>query len=390
MFGSLGLPFDFKNQFRSPTRGPELLARVRRLLGAREPMPDRYLLRTIEEEFELAGCPVCRLLARKELRGLEALLWEQVTDPLTHRRLLASRGFCFEHAWTLIPAGRLVHSHYGVAIVLDRLLQDFLARAVAGVEAAQRWLRPEAPCPACEWNRAAEDTLLWTLAWLGERDPDLLGDGPAALCRPHAAGLLAYTSSERRAALAQRILWRTEQALREGTAEERLALLVGRKPHELPPQAVSCPACARTRRSLVDDGCWRQSRLHAWVAWLDAPDRVAEALGWESLHPNGRLGSHTPSARPESGVAPLCLGHLRHVIVTTGSSEALAAALGDLERLAEDLEAFIASADYRFTGELTPTQRRSWQRVVARFAGETPGVGLHDPLAGSPGGRCDE
>ncbi|GBD15640.1 hypothetical protein HRbin26_00531 [bacterium HR26] len=371
-------------------RSHGLMARVRRLLGAREPAPDRYLARTLEEELELAGCPVCRLLARKELRGLEAMLWEQVTDPLTHRRLLASRGFCFEHTWALIPAGRLVHSHYGVAIILDRLLRDFLARAGAGgVEAARQWLRPDAPCPACEWNRAAEDTLLWALAWLGERDPGLVAEGPAALCRPHAAALIEYTAAERRPALERRILARQERALREGTAEERLLLLFGRRPHELPPRGVSCPACVRTRRSLVDDGSWQRSRLHAWVAWLDAPERVGEALGWEILNLNGRLGDPAPLRAPETPVAPLCLGHLRQLLVTTGSREPLRAAIEDLERLAEALEGFIASADYRFTGELTPAQRRSWRQVVARFAGETPGVGLHDLLPGSPGSQCE-
>ena len=82
---------------------------------------------------------------------------------------------------------------------------------------------------------------------------------------------------------------------------------------------------------------------------------------------------------------PLCLGHLRQLIISPGSLEGLRAALDDLRRLATDLEVFIASADYRFTGELTPDQRRSWREAVARFAGEVPGAGLHDELPRPPG-----
>ncbi|MCM8748813.1 hypothetical protein NET02_06610 [Thermomicrobiaceae bacterium CFH 74404] len=390
MFGSHRLVVGPADTLRLSAWLSGILAGAQRLLGVREPAPDRYLLGALEEELVRAGCPVCRLQARKELRGLEALLWEQVTDPLTHRRLLASRGFCFEHTWALIPAGHLVHSHHGVAIILDRLLRDFLARAgTGGVEAARRWLRPDGPCPACEWNRAAEDTLLWALVWLAGRDPGLVSEGPAVLCRPHAAALIEYVPAERRLALERGIVARQEQALDESTVEERLALLFGRQPHELPPRVVSCPACARARRSLLDDDSWQRSRLHAWVALRDAPERVAEALAQGLPNPVGRLGHPAPLRAPDTAVDPLCLGHLRQLLVATGSREALRAALEGLERLAEALEGFIASADYRFTGELTPAQRRSWRQVVARFAGETPGVGLHDPLSGSPGRRCE-
>jgi hypothetical protein len=82
----------------------------------------------------------------------------------------------------------------------------------------------------------------------------------------------------------------------------------------------------------------------------------------------------------------LCLGHLHQLVFSTGSRDVLWAALKELDRLATDLEVFIASADYRFTGELRADQRRSWRDAVARVAGEVSSAGLHDQLPRRRGG----
>ncbi|PYM13109.1 MAG: hypothetical protein DMD81_22110, partial [Candidatus Rokuibacteriota bacterium] len=48
------------------------------------------------------GCPVCRSVIDDTRKYLDALLYEQVTDPDTRRRLRTSWGFCNWHAWLLL------------------------------------------------------------------------------------------------------------------------------------------------------------------------------------------------------------------------------------------------------------------------------------------------
>lgn len=316
---------------------PAVLDRFRRWRRGRDSgLVDRYLLATLEEAFAEPGCPLCRLLARKERRSLEALLWEQVNDPLTAERIARARGFCWEHAWALVPAGAAVHSHLGVAIVVERVLRQALQAWRAG--ALDRWWTPQAPCPVCVWLGEAEETLVLATATLVRRNPALLATRPGLLCRPHAMALAACRAGVSLADWEERVA----RELLDWSHHERLAHEAGRCPWFLPHPSVvpeTCPAC------LAEPP--RPGRLWAWLA--DASDR---------------------SAQVRSRWTVSCLGHA----LADGRSPAV----DELASLVDDLAAFVRAADYRFRGQLTVAQRASWLRALARLVGTVPAAGVHE------------
>ncbi len=70
--------------------------------------------------FKEPGCPVCSLLTHGAEKALDGLMYEQVNDPMTRDRLVASQGFCNWHAW-ILP--RIGNSATGVAIIYKHLLE---------------------------------------------------------------------------------------------------------------------------------------------------------------------------------------------------------------------------------------------------------------------------
>ncbi|MBX6753301.1 MAG: hypothetical protein IRY86_03645 [Thermorudis peleae] len=360
------------------------LARVSRLFRTRPTIqPDRVLIAMLTEAIALPGCPVCRLLAERELRGLESILWEQVTDPDTHRALLAARGFCFIHSWALVPAGDHVFSHHGVAILLQRILVDLLQTVkIGGVAAARRWLTPRTPCPACIWEAQRESTLLTALAWIAMHEPELVVSEPALLCQPH-AHLLAITLE--RIAPAQAARWRSLLDIlatryahhhRSLDSAQQLALRVGRRPPYLPPRAEYCPWCQAEREYLSKGTAWLCDRARAWTTYLDAPQLVAQLLLEENQAWPEAVA--LPMETSNHSAAPRCLGHLRQALTQPDADRVLDETMIAFEELAERAQRFIASSDYRFRGHLTDEERRSWRDLIAVFGGEAPGVSLHD------------
>ncbi|MCX2728118.1 hypothetical protein OO015_11515 [Thermomicrobium sp. 4228-Ro] len=312
------------------------LERFRRLTGqASRPALDRYLAATLREAFAVPGCPLCRLLEEKERRLLPALLWEHVNDPITAEQLAVSRGFCWEHTWALVPAGAAVHSHLGVAILLERILRDVF-RSCPDRAALDRWLRPRAACLVCAWLASAEDGLLATAAELTRQHPALLRDAPALLCQQHATAL---------GGLLPDFPWSTWQARvgRERHARSRLEALaneVGRRPWYLPRPALLpalCPSCLAERPG--------RGRLWAWLH-----------VFWQS-----------PS--PDIPLEP-CLGHAATADHPDWRHQ--------LAALLDDLAVFVAAHDYRFHGTLTAAQRASWLRAVVRLVGVVPAAGAHE------------
>src|SRR5262249_38691636 len=82
-------------------------------------MTDRYLAYfRLVEAFREPGCPVCRCVSAASRRYLDALVYEQVNDPDTRRRLRASWGFCNWHTWMLVD---LPGSTFGAAISREDL-----------------------------------------------------------------------------------------------------------------------------------------------------------------------------------------------------------------------------------------------------------------------------
>jgi hypothetical protein len=150
------------------------------------------------------GCPVCRCLRESTFRSLDALLYEQVTDPATRGVLDQSWGFC---AWHAGMSKEVQNAGLGIAIIYQDLLgqvREHLTasrRELAGSPVVRGWRRlfrrhePVAlvrarairkRCPLCHLVGSAEVSYLHTLLEYGE-DPefDRAYGRSAGLCLPH-------------------------------------------------------------------------------------------------------------------------------------------------------------------------------------------------------------
>jgi hypothetical protein len=138
------------------------------------------------EAFREPGCPVCTRLEQVSLRALDELLYEQVTDPATRARLLASRGFCNRHAW-MLP--RIQNSRLGTAVIYHHLLTSALECVTPDTAGHQprRWWRRLS-------RRATEhpDGLLSLVAWWNARTPCPLCIRSQQVERNHLTALLGF------------------------------------------------------------------------------------------------------------------------------------------------------------------------------------------------------
>lgn len=151
-----------------------------------------------------SGCPVCRCVVDESHSYLEALLYEQVTDPDTRRAIRASWGFCNWHTWMLLE---IEHSIFGASIIYEDLVKLVLERTERlgdqsgrgrrrgqGFTLLARKRRPSssefygrrATCPACATAAPTEKRYVHTLLTYMD-DPDVQAayarsDG---LCLPH-------------------------------------------------------------------------------------------------------------------------------------------------------------------------------------------------------------
>jgi hypothetical protein len=164
------------------------------------------------------GCPVCRCVIRDSHRHLDALLYEQVTDPDTRRAIRASWGFCNWHTWMLLE---VEHAIFGSALIYEELVKLALSRTErldgrADPPRPRGWLstllrgprrsssvegyRGRAECPACT---AAADTERRYLSTMVASIDD--GDLAAAyaqsdgLCVPHLFAVLERDGERREA-----------------------------------------------------------------------------------------------------------------------------------------------------------------------------------------------
>lgn len=177
--------------------------------GERGRKPERFVgyVRLVDACRD-PGCPVCRLVTQDSRRHLTAILYEQVTDPATRRRLRGSWGFCGWHAWMLLeienaPSGAAIIYEDLIRAVIDRLRRLASRSRRAPFVSLLPWLEPRsapgrAPsnlyrrrelCPVCESTAAAEQGYLQTLArCIREPDVRLAYAGSDGLCAPHAVG----------------------------------------------------------------------------------------------------------------------------------------------------------------------------------------------------------
>ena len=95
-----------------------------------DPIPSKYIaFFRLVDACDRPGCPVCRCLQADARQYLESLLYEQVNDPDTRRRLHGSWGFCNWHAWMLREVS---DPAFGTAI----LYEDFLRTAIERIDRA--------------------------------------------------------------------------------------------------------------------------------------------------------------------------------------------------------------------------------------------------------------
>jgi hypothetical protein len=163
----------------------------------------------IVDACEQPGCPVCRCLDDGSRRDLAAILYEQVTDPETRRRLRDAWGLCNWHTWMLLDAGSVAT---GAAIVYEDVLRACRRRVarlrdrrVSPFARLLGWLRavaervpaPALPrlveryherarCPVCARLVAAEAHYVATVVD-GMEDPSFRRayGRSAGLCLPH-------------------------------------------------------------------------------------------------------------------------------------------------------------------------------------------------------------
>jgi uncharacterized protein DUF6062 len=157
------------------------------------------------------GCPVCRCVTDDARQYLDNLLYEQVNDPDTRRRLRASWGFCNWHAWMLRDVS---DPAFGSAILYDDFLRvaiDRFERKATRVVTPPRGLlgrlgrwgrrarrsllvelhRRRAACPGCSLVAESEERYV-ELALQFVDDPEFDGAyrRSQGLCVPHAVQAL--------------------------------------------------------------------------------------------------------------------------------------------------------------------------------------------------------
>ena len=164
------------------------------------------------------GCPVCRCVIRDSRSYLDALLYEQVTDPDTRRAIRVSWGFCNWHTWMLLE---IEHAIFGSALIYEELVKLALTRTERLGEGAERtrprgWLstllgwrrrsssvegyRGRAECPACAAAADTERRHLATLVtFIDGADLAAAYAQSDGLCVPHLFAVLAHDGELRKA-----------------------------------------------------------------------------------------------------------------------------------------------------------------------------------------------
>jgi hypothetical protein len=154
--------------------------------------------------FPQPGCAVCNLLRRNADRSLDALLYEYVSDPDTHRAFRQRRGLCNEHSWQLL---RHSGNALGIAILyeaaVDEVLkiieqaplgmdpQSGLGRMLGGAgkqntSALADRLEPVGKCPICSQLAASEAQYIQVFCqYLGDEKLKEAYQASDGLCLPH-------------------------------------------------------------------------------------------------------------------------------------------------------------------------------------------------------------
>jgi hypothetical protein len=225
------------------------------------------------DAFGKPGCPVCTNLERGSLKALNDMLYEQVTDPESRRRLVESRGYCNWHAW-MLP--RVQNSPLGAALIYRHLLAEALARLQAshretcersswrrmweratraheGPTSLLEWWRTKSRCPLCGLARQSERESLGTILHFIEEAEFAAGFGRdhpnlPALLAAHEARRTALAAELEEFARKNDYRFAAEAVGEEGSSWRRvLDVFVGR-PGVFGPERADEAATARAER----------------------------------------------------------------------------------------------------------------------------------------------
>jgi hypothetical protein len=178
--------------------------------GSRAPAKFIGFFRLIDA-CDRPGCPVCRCLTDEARQYLDSLLYEQVNDPDTRRRLRASWGFCNWHTSLLREVSTPA---FGSAIMYDDFLRTAIerfekqaTRIVKSRRGPLGWLgrpggragrsvlvdlyRRRALCPGCRAISESEERYVeLAIKFVDDPEFDRAYGRSQGLCVPHAVRVL--------------------------------------------------------------------------------------------------------------------------------------------------------------------------------------------------------
>ena len=163
------------------------------------------------EAQAMAGCPICRLVAKATDRYLDGLLWEAVLDPHVRAKLKGSQGFCAEHVAMLRrKPGRAL----GIALIYRDIVRDLIRslekaqfdsggsplKRLVGKSARNQGLIDDlsatVDCPACAiGQQSADNNLDLLLAYLDDERMYKAYASGEGLCLPHLIRAIERTDS---------------------------------------------------------------------------------------------------------------------------------------------------------------------------------------------------
>ncbi|HET8626816.1 MAG TPA: hypothetical protein VFL91_05330 [Thermomicrobiales bacterium] len=346
--------------------------RFHHLLGLGDAGADGLPLR-LDDALGLPGCPVCRIAAEGALRRQMVLLYDRGDDLLARREVLASRGFCTEHTWTLPLVARAVQDDTLVMTTGERLIAETLRHA-DDAAALERWLRPEAPCPACAAGAAATAAGLAALARRFPDWPDDPAGWPDTICLTHLAGAARLVGTDEHGILTAARL----ALVAGGRMHARITWLAGAPPDGAPPLRATCPVCRAVNRAAdATPDVTALCRRHAWSLFARGRHDVAGALRdcvEPARCPACRIAARAAEAATAdlADGADLCLGHLR--LALARGRPVYESAFASLVRLGRDLRHFREDPAYRVSGLIDKGEGSTWWRALARLGGESVGV----------------
>jgi hypothetical protein len=176
----------------------------------------------VQAALQQSGCPICNISQRAASRYISQLLWENVNDVETRKKIIASLGYCPQHTEELVTTELTQHgSAMGTSIIYENLAQVVAKRLQTWqpppkmparqsiINRLRNWRRApktlpssmdvlsvDSECRVCQIAERSARFGLSTFLEILKVDPDqwmqlyLLSDG---LCLPHLRLCMEHT-----------------------------------------------------------------------------------------------------------------------------------------------------------------------------------------------------